>query len=316
MHLEKMNALSAEDPLPRGAPCAPASRPGGEAADLRRAMVWRILTAFTRLTWKRSILLWIRFAANPPLSLAWWRWLTRFAASHGYPLPHDDLMQKPLTKFLVHRLKGWQRLGLLTGHFSIAATILSRDTMVRLWQGERLSMGEVRGRSGAYECLLMLADQCGGRHEGAFAIRLVRSLDGATLCKARFTFVHEDAGQVFTFVVGSLQGVRNARQTIVDATRDLHGLRPKEAVLLVLQGLAAEGRARHFYAVSSARHPIRYRRPKRQFMLLTDVDGFWLERSGEPDDAYGFVVPCSRIGGRDKRNASKARFMALGEAFR
>lgn len=316
MHLEKMIALSAEDPSPRGAPCAPASRSGNEARDLRRAMAWRILTAFTRLSWKRSVLLWLRFAINPLLILAWWRWMASFAASRDYPLPHDDLLQKPLIKFLVHGLKGRQRLGLLTGHFAIAETILSRDSMVRLWQGEGLSMGEVEGRNETYTCLLLLADRCAGRHEGAFAVRLVRSRDGAALCTARFVFVYEDVGQAYTFVVGSLQGPRNAKRLIVEATRDLFGLRPKEAVLMVLQGLTARGRARRFYAVSRAKHPIRYRRARRQSLMMADMDGFWLERSGEPDDAYGFVVPCSRIDGRDKRSASKARFMAVGEAFR
>ncbi|CAI9403927.1 hypothetical protein ANOBCDAF_04518 [Pleomorphomonas sp. T1.2MG-36] len=307
MHLDKI--LSAQEPLA----CEP-YRPAG-LANPRWAIACRILTAFARLSWKRGLLLWLRFLVYPRATLGWWRWLAGVVASRGYPLPHDDLLQKPLMKFLALGLSGTQRLGLLTGHFTIADKILSRDSMVRLWQGETLVMGEVPGRGDAYRCLIMLADRCGGRHEGAFAVRLVRIRDGATLCTVRFTLVYEDLGQRYTFVVGSMQGPRNAKRLIIEATRDLSGLRPKEAVLMVLQGLAAEGRARHFHAVSRARHPIRYRRARRQSMMMSDVDGFWSERSGEPDDGFGFTVPYSRIGGHDRRAASKAQFYGVGELF-
>lgn len=313
MHLEKI--LSAEESLA----CEPyrpvAAELANEVANPRWAIAWRILTAFARLRWKRSLLLWLRFLAYPQATLGWWRWLAEAVASRNYPLPHDDLLQKPLMKFLAHGLSGPQRLGLLIGHFGIAEKILSRDSMVRLWQGETLAMGEVQGRGERYRCLLMLADRAGGRHEGAFALRLVRSRDGATLCTVRFTFIYEDLGQSYTFVVGSMQGPRNAKRLIIEATRDLSGLRPKEAVLMVLQGLAANGRAKQFRAVSRERHPIRYRRARRQTMMVSDVDGFWSERCGEPDEVFGFVVPYSRIGGRDRRAASKAQFYGVGELF-
>lgn len=305
MHQKKLSVLSFED-IPPHESWAP---------NPRSAMAWRVLTAVSRLRWKRGLLFWIRFAANPPLTLGWWRWMATFAAARGYPFPHDALLQKPLSKFLVYGLSGSQRLGLLVDHFTIAEKILSRESMVRLWQGEALEMGEVQGRCEKYVCLLVLADRCGGRHEGAFAIKLLRTRDKATLCTVRFTFVYEGEGEGYTFVVGSMQGPRNAKRLIVDATRDLSGLRPKEAVLMVLQGLVAEGRAKHFQAVSQAKHPIRYRRARRQSMMVSDMDGFWCERSGDPNDTYGFVVPYSRIGGSDKRNASKAQFNRIGELF-
>lgn len=315
MHTKKMTIVSAEKPRCNKPLSAIASEFGNDAPDPHHAMVLRILTAIKRLAWKRSFLLWIRFAANPPLTLAWWRWMTTVVASRGYPFPHDDLLQKPLSKFLAHGLSGSQRLGLLIDHFAIAEKILSRESMMRLWRGETLEMGEVQGRCEGYVCLLVLADRCGGRHEGVFAIRLVRSRDKATLCTVRFTFIYQCTGQNYTFVVGSMQGPRNAKRLIVEATRDLSGVRPKEAALLVLQGLVAEGRARYFQAVSQAKHPIRYRRASRRSLMVSDMDGFWSERSGEPHNTYGFIVPYSRIGGSGKRNASKSQFNRVGELF-
>ena len=160
MHLEKI--LSAEESLA----CEPyrpvAAELANEVPNPRWAIAWRILTAFARLRWKRSLLLWLRFLAYPQATLGWWRWLAEVVASRNYPLPHDDLLQKPLMKFLAHGLSGPQRLGLLIGHFGIAEKILSRDSMVRLWQGGTLAMGEVQGRSERYRCLLMLADRSDG----------------------------------------------------------------------------------------------------------------------------------------------------------
>lgn len=305
MHQKKLNVLPSEDMSPYGP----------RVTKPRYAMAWRILTAVSRLRWKRSVLLGMRFAANPPLTLGWWRWMAAFAASRDYPLPHDELLQKPLSKFLVYGLSGSQRLKLLIDNFAIAEKILSRESMIRLWSGETLDMGEVQGRNETYSCRLVLADRCGGRHEGAFGIKLVRTRDKATLCTVRFTFLFESARQGYTFVVGSMQGPRNGKRLIVETTRDLFGLRPKEAVLVVLQGLVAEGDARHFRAVSQAKHPILYRRSRRQSMLLSNIDGFWCERCGEPDNTYGFIVPYSQIDGSDRRNASKAQFNRIGELF-
>ncbi|MGN6775205.1 DUF535 family protein [Rhizobium sp.] len=281
----------------------------------RYALLWRILTFSLRVRWKRALLFWCRFAANPLLTIRWWRFTAAFAAARELPLPHDELLQKPLSKFLVHGMPNARRLSLLVEHFSIAETIFSRDSMTRLWRGEWLEMGLVQGKSEAYACCIALADRSGGRHEGAFAIKLLRVSDQALLCTARFTFVNQGMEGRYTFVVGSMQGPRNAKQRIVEVTRDLAGLRPKEAILIVLQGLAAEGGMQHFLAVSQARHPIQYRRHVRQSMLLSNIDAFWLERSAEPEGVYGFRVPYSTILGTDRRSQSKSWFYNIGELF-
>ena len=287
----------------------------GEPQRFRYFLFLRILTFGLRVRWKRALLLWLRFAANPLLTIRWWRFIAAFTATRGFPLPHDELLQKPLSKFFVFGMSGSKRLTLLIDHFSIAERILSRESMMRLWRGEWLEMGTVRGRSETYACFMALADRSGGRHEGAFAIKLLRVGDQAVLCTARFMFLRQRAEDRYTFVVGSMQGPRNAKQRIVDVTRDLSGLRPKEAMLIVLQGLTVEGGAQHFLAVSQAKHPIHYRRGSRQSMMLQNIDAFWAERSGQPEDTFGFIVPRSTVYGTDKRSRSKLWFYNIGELF-
>ncbi len=292
---------------------APEDADGARSA--RYVVLKRVLTFGLRVRWKRALLFWSRFAANPLLTIRWWRFAAAFAAEQGLPPPHDELLQKPLSKFLVYGMPNSLRLTLLTDHFAIAARILSAESMARLWRGEWLEMGLVQGRSETYACLIALADRSGGRHEGAFAVKLMRVEDKAVLCTARFTFISQGPEDRYTFLVGSMQGPRNAKQRIVEVTRDLFGLRPKEAILVVLQGLVTEGGMQHFLAVSQVKHPIRYRRRTRQSMMLSNVDAFWAERGAEPEDTYGFRVPFSRICGADRRSRSKMWFYSIGELF-
>lgn len=287
----------------------------GEPQQSRYLLLWRILTFGLRVRWKRALLLWLRFAANPLLTIRWWRFIAAFTTMRGFPPPHDELLQKPLSKFFVFGMSSSSRLALLIDHFSIAERILSRESVMSLWRGEWLEMGTVPGRSETYACFIALADRSGGRHEGAFAIKLLRVRDQAVLCTARFIFLRQGAEDRYTFVVGSMQGPRNAKQQIIEVTRDLSGLRPKEAMLIVLQGLAIEGGAQHFLAVSQAKHPIHYRRGSRQSMMLQNIDAFWAERCGEPEDTFGFTVPHSKIYGTDKRSRSKLWFYTIGELF-
>ena len=277
-------------------------------------VVLRILTFGFRARWKRSVIFWFRFVAHPVLTMRWWSFLARFTA-RGFPAPHDDLLQKPLSKFLVHRMRNSERLKLLTDHFLIAAENLSRKSMMALWCGEWLEMGVVEGRTEQYACQLSLADRCGGRHEGAFAIRLVRMRDRALICTCQFAFLRQGSKGGYTFVIGGMQGPRSGKRLTVETTRDLFGLRPKEAILMVLQGLTFEGASGQYRAVSQARQPIQYRRVNRRSMMRSAADVFWAERSANFDDTYGFIVPKSAVDGIDKRSRSKMCFYTIGELF-
>lgn len=282
-----------------------------DAADC--TLFWKIITFAQRVRWKRAVLFWMRFAVNPVVTFQWWQFLAAFSAKRKLPPPHDELLQKPLSKFLIGQISHQRRLHFLVENFAIADRHFTRTVMSGLWTGRNLEMGAVHGRNDEYRCTLALADCCGGRHEGAFAVRLVRNRDDAILWTAKFIFLGT-CGHHHTIVVGGMQGPRAAKEEMVSVTRDLCGLRPKEAVLMVLQGLMPEGTSAYF-AVARARHPIHYRRARRQKMLIADIDAFWRERSAEPDETFGFKVPVSTLEGADKRSRMKLSFFDIGRRF-
>ena len=278
-------------------------------------LLFRQIIGFAwRAHWKRAVLFWMRFAANPLVTFQWWRFLADFSAKERLPPPHDELLQKPLSKFLVNNVSQKKRLVFLMDNFMIAGRHFPRNVIAGLFAGKTIDMGAVHGRSSDYRCTLALADRCGGRHEGAFAIRLVRNDDDAILWTATFTFLQQCESAHHTIVVGGMQGPRAAKEQMVSVTRDLAGLRPKEAALMVLQGLISP-HACHYLAVGHSRHPIRYRRTSRQKMMVSDIDAFWRERSAEPEETFGFKVPVSGLEGTDKRSRMKLCFYNLGRGL-
>ncbi|MGV2167469.1 hypothetical protein ACQZ40_13890, partial [Agrobacterium sp. 16-172Ci] len=99
----------------------------------RFLLLWRIMTFARRAYWKRAVLFWLRFAANPLVTFRWWRFLADFSAERKLPLPHDDLLQKPLSKLLINKVSRKRRLVFLMDNFAIADRHFSRSVMAGLW---------------------------------------------------------------------------------------------------------------------------------------------------------------------------------------
>lgn len=303
-------------PLVEGGASCPGERalPASEPA---QPSIWfQVLGLGSRLTLKRSIAFCLRFLVRPSITLNWLTFLGRFARQKSLGSPHDDLLRKSLATFFVHGASARDRLKLLTGHFKIAGEVLTPDVLRALWRGDAINVGTVEGRSESYNIHLLLADHCGSRHEGVFALRLSRAQDGYTLCTAGFIFVRSGyTGH--SVAIGGMQGPKatDAKRALITATRCLGGLRPKDAVLLILQGLVSNASTGHLWAVSNARHVINQRRRKRRRMMHADMDDYWTERGGAPAAPFGFRLPSKSIPkahGGSKREQSKRAFWEAG----
>lgn len=276
----------------------------------------QVLSLGSRMTLKRSIVFGSRSLIRPIATLRWLAFLGSFAREEALGRPHDDLVRKSLSTFLVRHGSTRTRLRWLIDHFRIAGDTMAFGVLRALWRGDAVEIGMVEGRSENYRLQIRLADHCGSRHEGAFTILLSRARDGYTLCMASFVFVR--CGETsYAIVVGGMQGPRDGggKRALVVATRCLGGLRPKDAVLLVLQGAAAAGGAVQMLAVSSENHVINLRRRKRRRMMHADLDHYWLERGGEPSGKFGFRLPIQpffRVGGESRRDQSKLAFWTAG----
>ncbi|HEV7320326.1 MAG TPA: DUF535 family protein [Ensifer sp.] len=317
--------LPAQDskPFGGGQPSPPrGAMPGPIVAERSRAktsILRQTLMLGMRVSLKRAVVFSMRFARHPLITARWITFLGEFGEHYRLGLPHDDLVRKSIPTFFLHGASTGARLDLLLNHFDVASEVLSRRSLMALWRGSVLEMGTVSGRSENYRIQLQLADHCGARHEGAFAIRLRRQSDGYVLCTVGFIFVRCD-DETYSLAIGGMQGPKgeDAKRSLITATRDLGGLRPKDAALLVLHGLVSEGHAPGLFAVSNEKHVINRRRLKRRRMMVADLDAYWRDRGGEVAGAFGFVLPS--IGSKavpegSRRDQSKRAFRDIGAWF-
>lgn len=204
----------------------------------------QILGLCGRLGVRQSRIFLTRFACKPVSSFKWFRFLAGFRRRHGLGCPHDDLMRKKPYKFLALGLPGHRGFDLLVDHFNLAAAGLPREMLEAAWRGRAMDIGQVNGRRDAFALTMRLSVHSGTSHEGAFSIRLTRQSDRLDLVRLSFILYPLGASPLgagrYTVAIGGLQGSKEpeAKRAVIDATRDLCGLRPKDAALLVMEGIA------------------------------------------------------------------------------
>lgn len=110
------------------------------------------------------------------------------------------------------------------------------------------------------------------------------------LMLAAFT-VHRH-GDASAISIGCLQGYRDegARDLLRQATRDMHGLRPRQALLVALYALAGHQGIRHLLGVPNDAH-IYQERIRTRTRVCTDFDELWREMGGIRDGEHYLLPP-------------------------
>lgn len=269
-----------------------------------------------RMGTRRSAKFLSRFACKPVSFFRWFRFLSRFERQHRLGCPHDDLLRKKTYKFFAHGLSGSRGFDLVADHFRLAAAALPRERLEAAWHGRPMEIGMVAGKRDAYALNMTLAVHSGTAHEGTFSIRLTRQSDRLDLVRLSF-LLYALRGGGYTVAIGGIQGNRrqDAKRAVVDATRDMGGLRPKDAALLVMEGIALSAGADHVLAVSDTRHTINYRAASRRLRKHADMDEYWLDRGGQAGGEFGFLIPVKNgdmAPPSSRRDVYKGEFLEIG----
>ncbi|UVK51645.1 VirK/YbjX family protein [Mesorhizobium sp. AR02] len=302
-----------------------------ERAWLREAagVFSQILGLCGRLGLRQSRIFLTRFACKPVSFFKWFHFLRGFRQKHGLGCPHDDLLRKKPYKFFALGLPGHRGFDLLVDHFNLAAAGLPRHVLEAVWRGRAMDIGQVTGRRDAYALTMRLSVHSGTSHEGAFSIRLTRQSDRLDLVRLSFILYPLGASPLgagpmgasrYTVAIGGLQGSKEpeAKRAVIEATRDLCGLRPKDAALLVMEGIAIGGGADHVLGVCDARHTINFRSPEKRAGKRADMDQYWIDRGGQQGGEFGFAMP---VRSRDmaaplsRRDVYKFEFLEFGKSL-
>ncbi len=276
----------------------------------------QVLGLGLRMRFRKAATFTLRLVAYPVLSLRWYEFLAQFAAEHRLGLPHDDIIRKAIPNFFLYKASSRERLTWLKDHFAIAGQYMDAELLYCLWKGGQMGCATVTGKKEHYEIVLRLSDHAGARHEGGFTISMMRRSDQALLCMMSFIFVR-DRGDKIGLAIGGLQGARgaDAKRAVIDATRDLYGVRPKDALLLLAEGMAEACGADDFLAVGNAGHVINFRSSVRREKMRSDLDSYWEERGGVQGGRFGYCLPLRNTELREavaKRDRCKLHFLQQG----
>ena len=243
---------------------------------------------------KHTVVFFFRSFYQFDVSSRWFAFLEDFAKRTGLGNPPLELIRKAFGAYFTMNRTPAEREQLLEDHYRIAASHMPKPFLQALWDAQSSELGRIAGKKDEYIVWLRRADRCGTRHEGECTIGFECRNSGLVLCRLTFIFLKTGTdGEALSLAIGGLQGpVKTVpKSAVIQATRDLGGLRPKDALLLVAAGIARSRGAMEMSAISNINHPINYRAQRRRSKMLTDYDDYWAERGGHEGGPFGFILP-------------------------
>ena len=253
--------------------------------------VWgRAIDVARTVSVKEAIRFVYRASAPGPFRDRWLPFLKQIAETQGLPEPSVDLVMKPLNPYMTLDRSRGARVELLEMHHTLAAKVLQPRILEKLWRGESIELGKVSGRSGLYGLWLCSPSAVLTRKEGEITLALRDVATGLDLAKLTFVIVRAPTGG-YGMMIGGIQGHKSssAKQRVVTATRDLFGLRPKDAVLLAALAVARSIGVPEVWAVPGRLHTHNARSQKHRARFHADYDAYWAERGARGDALSGWI---------------------------
>ncbi|MGV7209639.1 VirK/YbjX family protein [Oxalobacteraceae bacterium A2-2] len=265
---------------------------------------------FTRL--RERIKLSLRARLHAPVTGDWLRLL------NSHPLFGDLVQARPRLVYKVYRpylsttLGHRQRLAVLHDHYRFVFRHGLGPTVVQAARGGVL-LAEIDGKSGLpYQVRLQAIEPM--EREGELVLQLTQ---GATVVySCAFSFFHGERGMVVG--VGCMQGPRGSDglQLIKDATRELHGMRPKNLMVRLLRQLGHDYGCAELRLVGNDNRAVRS--ATRQGKVHADYDALWQELEAVRRADGDWLLPCEAIASPDmaaipskKRSEARKRHETL-----
>lgn len=206
---------------------------------------------------------------------------------HAYP----RLMHKVYRHYLSKNFSCRQRVALLVEHYHF---ILQQGWEQLMAQAARapVRLGTVAGKSGApYHlqlCSLQPMD-----HEGEMVLQLAHGND--VIYSVAFTFFGSRTRSGMSVGIGCVQGPRGAEglRRVREATRDLHGMRPKALMVRLVRQLGHEHGCRNMILVGNANRAVHH--SARKGRLFADYNALWQELGAQLRQDGDFELPCENL---------------------
>jgi uncharacterized protein VirK/YbjX len=239
----------------------------------------------------------------------WLALLNSHPAFSEYLRNYPKFLYKVYRPYISHALTPSQRLDTIRAHYGFMFRRGLGQTIARASLAP-LVLAEVAGKSGLpYQIQLRTVNMC--EREGELALQLAQ--DGKVLYTVAFAVAPRDG--VAAINVGCIQGGRtdDAREAIRVATRDLHGMRPKQLMVSLVQQLGHDYGCQRMVMVSN-RNRVIYK-AIRLGCVMADYDQLWTELGARVRVDGDFEMDCAPVAAPDleqiaskKRSEAKKRY--------
>jgi uncharacterized protein VirK/YbjX len=199
------------------------------------------------------------------------------------------LIYKIYRPYLSNTMNCARRVELLREHYRHVAALGLGPLTVRAARGA-VVLGGVEGKHGLPYHLQLRAVEPMER-EGELVLQLMQGEQLVYGCA--FSFFN--GGQGMVLGVGCMQGPRGAHglQLIKDATRELHGLRPKNLMIKLLGQIAHDHGCAQLRLVGNANRAVCG--AARQGKVHADYDALWLELDATPRADGDYQLACAAM---------------------
>jgi len=257
----------------------------------------------------------LRALLHPRQTAPWLRLLNSHPAFSDYVRHCPRFLYKVYRPYNSHALAPGQRLEAIRAHYQFMFRRGLGQTMARASHNP-VPLAEAAGKSGlAYRVQLRTVDLFD--REGELVLQLVQ--DDKVIYTVAFTVAPRDGRPALS--IGCIQGGKSAdaREAIRTATRELHGIRPKQLMVTLARQLGHEYGCERLLMVSN-RNRVIYK-AIRHGRVLADYDGLWEELGARRRADGDYELACAALAPLDldeipskKRSEARKRH-ALVEAL-
>jgi uncharacterized protein VirK/YbjX len=199
------------------------------------------------------------------------------------------LLYKIYRPYLSNTRDCMQRLAMLQEHYRFVFRQGMGPLVVQAARAP-VTLGGVTGKSGLPYHIQLCAIEPMER-EGELVLQLMQGTQ--LVYSSAFSFFQGERG--ITLGVGCMQGPRgdDGLQLIKDATRELHGLRPKNLMVRLLRQIGHDYGCRQMHLVGNANLVVRG--AKRQGKVHADYDSLWQELEASPRADGDYQLACEKL---------------------
>ncbi len=241
--------------------------------------------------WREVFKLHFRARMQPRQTRRWLQLLNSHPVFHGLVHAYPHMIHKVYRPYLSHTLNCHQRVELLVEHYHFILQQGWGKLMTEAAHGP-VRLATVPGKSGAPYHLQLCSLHPMDR-EGEMVLQLMH--DEHVLYSIAFSFFGCPLRAPLGMRIGCVQGPKGqeSMHRVREATRDLHGLRPKTLMVRLVRQLGYEHGCRKMILVGNINRAVHHSAKKGR--LFADYNALWHELGALTRQDGDFELPCENL---------------------